>query len=180
MIARTSGAGELLGPEGPLAHGAGALGILANLSLLVVLAFVLVGTFTWMASSARVATWRETAAVLLYRENFELIDSQLGYDAAGVQTSPLQHFWSLSVQGQVFLVWPLLLAGAAAGSTQLQLEKAAQTAARQLARGETAAVAASAVRRIAGSGATLASGNAGGWITVSQESMQQLLQTLKR
>ncbi|GGK61582.1 acyltransferase family protein [Ornithinimicrobium pekingense] len=77
--------------------------------ILPVLAFVLVGTFTWMASSARVATWRETAAVLLYRENFELIDSQLGYDAAGVQTSPLQHFWSLSVQGQFYLLWPVVI-----------------------------------------------------------------------
>jgi len=70
------------------------------------------------------------------------------------------------VMPAIVAVLAMLLAGAAAGSTQLQLEKAAQTAARQLARGETAAVAASAVRRIAGSGATLASGNAGGWITV--------------
>jgi hypothetical protein len=34
VIARTARAEELLGPDGPLAHGAGALGILANLSLL--------------------------------------------------------------------------------------------------------------------------------------------------
>jgi Flp pilus assembly protein TadG len=66
----------------------------------------------------------------------------------------------------VVAVLAMLLAGATAGSTQLQLEKAAQTAARQLARGESGADAASAVRRIAGSRAVLASGNAGGWITV--------------
>ena len=66
----------------------------------------------------------------------------------------------------IVAVLAMLLAGAAAGSTQLQLEKAAQTAARQLARGETSSVAASAVRKIAGSGATMESGNTGGWITV--------------
>ena len=27
--------------------------------------------------------------------------------------SPLQHFWSLSIQGQVFVLWPLVFAGAA-------------------------------------------------------------------
>ena len=27
--------------------------------------------------------------------------------------SPLQHFWSLSVQGQVFILWPLIFAGVA-------------------------------------------------------------------
>ncbi|EMY34522.1 hypothetical protein D477_008938 [Arthrobacter crystallopoietes BAB-32] len=66
----------------------------------------------------------------------------------------------------VVAVLAMLLAGATAGSTQLQLEKAAQTAARQLARGETGAEAAMAVRRIAGSRAALASGNQGGWVTV--------------
>jgi Flp pilus assembly protein TadG len=66
----------------------------------------------------------------------------------------------------VVAVLAMLLAGATAGSTQLQLEKAAQTAARQLARGESGADAASAVRRIAGSRAVLASGNAGGWVSV--------------
>lgn len=74
-----------------------------------VLVFVLVGTLTWMASTTRVQTWRELAATLLYRENFQLIASQLGYDAAGVRTSPLQHFWSLSVQGQFYLLWPVVI-----------------------------------------------------------------------
>ncbi|MFX0539329.1 acyltransferase family protein [Ornithinimicrobium sp. Y1847] len=77
--------------------------------VLPVLAFVLVGSLWWFPSSARLQTWRETAATLLYRENFELIDSQLAYEAAGVEASPLQHFWSLSVQGQFYLLWPLVL-----------------------------------------------------------------------
>src|SRR5699024_2521487 len=52
--------------------------------------------------------WAEARASLLYFENFELINSQLAYGAAGPETSPFQHFWSLSVQGQFYLIWPLI------------------------------------------------------------------------
>lgn len=50
----------------------------------------------------------EARASLLYFENLELIRSQLSYGAAGPETSPFQHFWSLSVQGQFYLLWPLV------------------------------------------------------------------------
>ncbi|PRZ18896.1 acyltransferase family protein [Nesterenkonia sandarakina] len=50
----------------------------------------------------------EARASLLYFENFELIHSQLSYEAAGAGTSPFQHFWSLSVQGQFYFVWPVV------------------------------------------------------------------------
>src|SRR5690625_3842431 len=52
--------------------------------------------------------WSEAKASLLYFENFELINSQLAYGAAGPETSPFQHFWSLSVQGQFYLLWPVV------------------------------------------------------------------------
>jgi peptidoglycan/LPS O-acetylase OafA/YrhL len=50
----------------------------------------------------------EARASLLYFENLELISSQLVYEAAGPQSSPFQHFWSLSVQGQFYVLWPAL------------------------------------------------------------------------
>jgi len=53
--------------------------------------------------------WAEARASLLYFENVELISSQLAYGAAGPNTSPFQHFWSLSVQGQFYLVWPFVI-----------------------------------------------------------------------
>jgi len=52
--------------------------------------------------------WAEARASLLYFENLELINSQLAYGAAGPETSPFQHFWSLSVQGQFYIIWPVI------------------------------------------------------------------------
>lgn len=52
--------------------------------------------------------WAEARASLLYFENYELINSQLAYGAAGPETSPFQHFWSLSVQGQFYIIWPVM------------------------------------------------------------------------
>jgi peptidoglycan/LPS O-acetylase OafA/YrhL len=49
-----------------------------------------------------------------YVQNYVLAASSVDYyahDAAAA--SPLQHFWSLSIQGQIFLIWPLLFALAA-------------------------------------------------------------------
>lgn len=51
--------------------------------------------------------WEETARQVLssltYTTNRHLVANQLDYEAAGLATSPVQHFWSLSVQGQIFL-----------------------------------------------------------------------------
>lgn len=62
--------------------------------------------------------WRdligEAIASGLYYENWLLAARSVDYYAADHSTaSPFQHFWSLSIQGQVFLLWPLLFALAA-------------------------------------------------------------------
>lgn len=51
----------------------------------------------------------QAVAVVTYVQNWALAFTQVDYYAVDRSTaSPLQHFWSLSVQGQVFLVWPLI------------------------------------------------------------------------
>ena len=77
-----------------------ALIVLAGTALL---AWAVLPPSTWAQSL------REILAAGLFYENWELISSQLAYGAAGPTTSPLQHFWSLSVQGQYFLLWPALV-----------------------------------------------------------------------
>lgn len=52
---------------------------------------------------------------LFYVQNWQLAASAVDYYAPHSGTlSPLQHFWSLSVQGQVFILWPLLFVCVAA------------------------------------------------------------------
>ena len=79
---------------------------------------VLVGTLTATALFVPQTRWTEILsqswASLLYFQNWLLAAESVDYYAADHSTaSPLQHFWSLSIQGQVFILWPLLLAGAA-------------------------------------------------------------------
>ncbi|MGX1791352.1 acyltransferase family protein [Microbacterium sp. NPDC055312] len=55
--------------------------------------------------------WSEGWSSLFYVENWTLAFSEVDYYARdSVRPSPFQHFWSLSVQGQVFILWPLIIA----------------------------------------------------------------------
>lgn len=47
---------------------------------------------------------RQFTASILYFQNFELIAQEADYAAASQTTSPLQHLWSMSVQGQFYIV----------------------------------------------------------------------------
>lgn len=61
-----------------------------------------VGGATWLIAplARREEIFREVGASALFYENWELINSQLEYGAAGPLASPLQHLWSTSIQGQ--------------------------------------------------------------------------------
>ncbi|MFC7787719.1 acyltransferase family protein [Microbacterium sp. MAHUQ-60] len=78
-------------------------------SAAVVLAAVGAATLLFLPPVVQRQNLQEILASALYFENWELIRSQLSYGAAGPNASPLQHFWSLSMQGQFFLVWPFLV-----------------------------------------------------------------------
>lgn len=53
---------------------------------------------------------QESFAALFFRQNWALAATEVDYYAFNTSAaSPLQHFWSLSVQGQIFLLWPVLL-----------------------------------------------------------------------
>ena len=76
----------------------------------VVLVAVTILSFTVYSPWLREQNLIEVVSTALYVENWQLITSQLEYGAAGPETSPLQHFWSLSVQAQFFLVFPIVVA----------------------------------------------------------------------
>lgn len=56
----------------------------------------------------------ELAASAAYAENIVLAQQTVDYLAAEDAPSPVQHFWSLAVEEQFYLLWPLLFVGWAA------------------------------------------------------------------
>ncbi len=54
-------------------------------------------------------TIREVVAAALYLENWQLAADSTDYFAQNNTASVVQHFWSLSIQGQLFVAWPLLI-----------------------------------------------------------------------
>lgn len=76
--------------------------------LLPVLVFVGVAGFLLLPTSRLPQLFAELRASALFFENYELVWSQLSYEAAGPSTSPLQHLWSTSIQVQFHVIMPLL------------------------------------------------------------------------
>lgn len=74
------------------------------------IALTLVAVYLVFPRSSWPDAWSQSIASLFYFQNWELALNSVDYyarDADGV--TPFLHFWSLSIQGQVFILWPLLL-----------------------------------------------------------------------
>lgn len=76
--------------------------------------------FTVLAATAALVwlvfpktTWRDfggdIAASAAYLINWRLAERSVDYLAEDVGASPVQHFWSLAVEEQYYIVWPLLI-----------------------------------------------------------------------
>lgn len=77
---------------------------------LTVLAAVLVAGFLLLPENQWFQTVREVVAAALYLENWQLVADAADYFQQHDEASVVQHYWSLSIQGQFHLVWPLLVA----------------------------------------------------------------------
>ncbi|MET1016050.1 MAG: acyltransferase family protein [Leifsonia flava] len=79
---------------------------------LVVLAVVGVATLLWAPQTLWNDTGKQIVASAFYVENWALVANSVDYLGASVESSPVQHFWSLSVEEQFYLFWPILIAAA--------------------------------------------------------------------
>src|SRR5690606_37201380 len=80
--------------------------------LLPAAAVVLIVTAVLMWLTASEADWRtfgsDIVAAALYVENWQLAARSVDYLAEGTGASPVQHYWSLSVEEQFYIIGPLL------------------------------------------------------------------------
>ena len=78
--------------------------------LAVLLATVVAGHFL-LDSDANTLLRTDAYTALGYVANWRMIFRGTGYVAATAAPSPLQHTWSLGIEEQFYLIWPLLVIG---------------------------------------------------------------------
>lgn len=89
----------------------------------VTIVATLAGVFLLVPQTRWHSVFGEAWAALFYYENWLLAAKSVDYYAVDHSTaSPFQHFWSLSIQGQVFVLWPLLFALTALASARWNLK----------------------------------------------------------
>lgn len=78
----------------------------------IVILFTMAGSILLLPQSQWDQIVGEMFASALYFQNWELATSAVDYLAQNNDASPFQHFWALSIQGQFYVFWPLLILAA--------------------------------------------------------------------
>jgi peptidoglycan/LPS O-acetylase OafA/YrhL len=76
-------------------------------AMLLVLTAVAIATRTWSSNTTFDAVRRDTLATLAYVANWRSVAAGTDYWALNGRPSPLEHTWSLAIEEQFYVVWPL-------------------------------------------------------------------------
>lgn len=77
-------------------------------ALILMLLTVFIWSFIWLLPDERLNLSRHIKAAAFYFSNFQLIREAGYFDASSLQ-KPLLHLWSLAIEEQFYLIWPVLI-----------------------------------------------------------------------
>lgn len=97
--------------------------------LTVVVLLTLAGSFIFLEPQRWQEMVTQSFASVTYWENWRLIQVSADYYATDhALASPFQHLWSMSMQGQMFIIWPVLMAASALLARRFKISVANLTA----------------------------------------------------
>jgi peptidoglycan/LPS O-acetylase OafA/YrhL len=76
---------------------------------MLVLCVTMVASLRWLPPLELRSVWKDGLATALYGGNYRFAAVQTNYLMSSAPPSPFQQYWSLGVEEQFYLLWPLLL-----------------------------------------------------------------------
>jgi len=77
----------------------------------LVLAATVVASVLWLPQTMIARVLKEAVAAAIYGQNWILAATATDYMASAEAATPIQHYWSLSIEEQFYLMWPIIIGG---------------------------------------------------------------------